>query len=245
MSPSLPSPDSPLWLVELQALLLSTTELDEFLDQLAILTVQALPVDCSCGVTLQPNGRPLTVAASDGLARSVDEIQYEAGQGPCLAALHTGQLHHVPDISREERWPRFTSHAFAQGVRSILSVPLNVSGGTAGALNLYATQPQVYNEATQQQAEVFAGYMAGALGIALKLADQVQLSANLRAALASRAVIDQALGILMAQRRCDAQEAFEILRQAWNNRNVKVAAIAAAIVAGVSGRPPGPDSFQP
>ena len=112
-------------------------------DQLAIPTGQALPVDCSCGVILLPNGRPLTVAASDGLAGSVDEIQYQAGQGPRPAASHTGQLHHVPDISREKRWPRFASHGFAQGARRIVRPAERIRAGTAGALNLYATQPEV------------------------------------------------------------------------------------------------------
>jgi GAF domain-containing protein len=241
--PSLPSPEDSAWLVELQSLLLSTTELEDFLNRLATLTVQALPIPTSCGVTLQPNGRALTVAASDSLARSIDEIQYQAGEGPCLESLHTGQVHHISDMSREERWPRFTAHAFAQGVLSSLSVPLIALDGTAGALNLYSTRLDAYDATVRQQAQVFAGYMGGALGIALKLANQAKLSENLRAALASRAVIDQALGIIMAQQRCDAQAAFEILRRASNNRNVKLSAIAAAIVAQISERPPNFEAF--
>jgi AmiR/NasT family two-component response regulator len=64
------------------------------------------------------------------------------------------------------------------------------------------------------------------------------MSENLQHALASRAVIDQALGIIMGQNRCTADEAFDILRATSQNRNVKLRDVAAAMVAAVSGHPP-------
>jgi AmiR/NasT family two-component response regulator len=72
----------------------------------------------------------------------------------------------------------------------------------------------------------------------VRLAEHSEMSAHLQAALASRAVIDQALGIIMGQNRCTADEAFEVLRTASQNRNVKLRDIAADMVTSVSGQPP-------
>jgi AmiR/NasT family two-component response regulator len=56
-------------------------------------------------------------------------------------------------------------------------------------------------------------------------------------------VIDQAIGIVMAESRCDADQAFGTLRRASNNRNMKLRDLAAEIVLRVGGgpspRPPG------
>ncbi|MFY9774201.1 MAG: ANTAR domain-containing protein [Trebonia sp.] len=64
------------------------------------------------------------------------------------------------------------------------------------------------------------------------------LTDQLRASLASRSVIDQALGVIMTQQRCTATEAFDILRSASQNRNVKVREIADQIIASIAGQPP-------
>jgi AmiR/NasT family two-component response regulator len=75
-------------------------------------------------------------------------------------------------------------------------------------------------------------------------AEQTNLAAQMRAALTSRSVIDQALGIVMARQRRSAAEAFDILRRASQNRNVKFRDVAASIVTGVTGQPPRPPPFR-
>ena len=67
---------------------------------------------------------------------------------------------------------------------------------------------------------------------------------DMHSAMATRAVIDQALGILMAQQHCTPEVAFAILRRASQNRNVKLRDIAAAIVTSVSGEPPQPPVLE-
>jgi tryptophan 2,3-dioxygenase len=93
-----------------------------------------------------------------------------------------------------------------------------------------------------RRAEGFAGNASGAL--ALRLASYAALTDQLRSSLASRTVIDQALGVIMAQERCTHSRAFAILRAASQNRNVKLRHIAAAVVMGVSGEPPQPPQFE-
>ena len=73
--------------------------------------------------------------------------------------------------------------------------------------------------------------------LCLRAADQVELNADLRAALVSRAVIDQAIGVVMAENRCSPEEAMAILRSAAGHRKVKLRVVAGTIVAGVTGSP--------
>jgi AmiR/NasT family two-component response regulator len=77
----------------------------------------------------------------------------------------------------------------------------------------------------------------------LTTAQQVELTEDLRQSLSSRAVIDQALGIIMGQHRCTASRAFEVLRLASQNRNRKLHDVAADIVTAVTGEPPEPPPF--
>ena len=114
-----------------------------------------------------------------------------------------------------------------------------------GGYNLYSMWPDAFAKDNREQLETFAANAAGAIAVAVKLADQTQMSEDLHEALASRAVIDQATGIIMAQQRCDAAAAFDILRRASQNRNVKLRDLAAEIVSQVGGKPPGPGHFRP
>ena len=245
MSSLPPSPDGHGWLSELQALLLDTDTLHGFLDRLAQLTAQALPEGSSCGVTVRQDSRPVTLAACDDLTLRIDQMQYDLGEGPCVDALSTGKVNYIPDTTTEVRWARFCQRAHDQGVYSCLALPLNSPTGLMGCYNFYSTRREGFAEEGRGQLEVYAGNAAGAVAVAMKLADQVQLSDNLHQALTSRAVIDRAIGIMMSQQRCDADAAFDLLRRASQNRNVKLRELAAEIVTAVSGRSPEPGAFQP
>ena len=184
----------------LQSLLLDSPSLDAFLTDVAKLAAAVVP-SASCGITARRDGRPLTVASSDARAEEVDEVQYGADEGPCLETLRTGAAVDVPDLSTDGRWPKYQPHALDHGVRSSLSLPLAVDGSTAGALNLYGYQPAAFDGAARQQVELFAAQAAAALTLVLRTIGLVEDRANLEQALISRTVIDQAVGILMAQQR--------------------------------------------
>ena len=231
-------------LLELQALLLDSGTLHSFLDRLAALTVQALPEGSSCGVTVRQNSREVTLAASDEQTRRIDQLQYDFGEGPCLETLATGMSHYIADTASEQRWPRFCPAAHEQGVRSCLGLPLSGPSGLMGCYNLYSIWRDTFTEDNRGQLEKFAANAAGAIAVAVKLADQTQMSDDLHTALASRAVIDQATGIVMAQQRCSAAGAFDVLWRASQNCNVKVRDLAAEIVSTVGGEPPQPGPFQ-
>jgi GAF domain-containing protein len=228
---------------ELQQLLLTTDDITDFLNRLTALTVEVLSGDLSCGITLRRDRRAITVASSDDRAAQVDEIQYGHDAGPCLRSLATGEPVVVDDLADDHRFGGYRLPALGHGIRSSISMPLHVGGGVVGALNVYATAPHAFGAHEQEIGARFADEASRALALALRMAEHSEMSVHLQNALASRAVIDQALGVVMGQNRCTADEAFEVLRTASQNRNVKLRDIAAEIVTAVSGQPP-PDTTR-
>jgi GAF domain-containing protein len=219
-------------LTELANLMVATPTMDGFLDDLARLATAVITPPASCGITLDQSNQPLTVASSDALAAHVDEIQYGHDLGPCLEAMRTGQIVVAADLGP------YPAYALSYGVHSSLSLPLTVNGHTRGALNLYAGTAHAFGPTEQQHAELFAGPASAALTVVTRQVHQVQLSEQLRDALATRAVIDQALGILMGHNSCDSDTAFAILRESSQHQNRKLHDVAADIVKTVSSNDP-------
>jgi GAF domain-containing protein len=218
--------------IALQELILSTRGMTEFLDELVQLAATG---HGSCAITVRLDERSRTVASSDALAARADEIQYAQGEGPCLEAIRTGAVVDAPDLATDDRWGNYRSYALAQGVQSVLSTPMGVDGQNFGALNLYSTEKGGFDDGARAQAERWAQQASGAVGVALRLAERTRHGQQLAEALTSRSIIDQAIGILMAQQRCSAGAAFEILRSASQGRNTKLRTIAADIVRAVGG----------
>jgi GAF domain-containing protein len=223
----------------LQSLLLNVEGVDTFLGELARLAADVVVPPASCGVTVRRDGRPLTAASSDARAERVDQVQYGFGEGPCLHTLSSGEVVDVSDLERDDRWPRYRARALEEGVRSSLSLPLVVDGEPVGALNLYGFGVGVL-VGERQSAQAFAAQAAAALTLLLRQTRLTEDTAQLEQALASRTTIDQALGILMAQQHCTADQAFALLRSHSQHNNRKLRDVAADIVARVSGAAPEP-----
>lgn len=226
--------DGSLDLAALQELLLRTQTLRDFLDELVVAAARSTAHHCGITVRGTNGGEDYTAASSNELVRRLDEAQYSEGQGPCLQSLETGLPVITTDLRTETRWGPYPAQALQLGAFSSLSYPLIAREVSIGALNLYSTEPVVPGVELQTQAAGLAGQMGGALALALRLAERDELISTLRVALRSRSGIDQAIGILMAQQRCDAPTAFDLLRSASQSRNVKLRDVAAQIVEGLS-----------
>src|SRR5690242_5696118 len=83
---------------ELHGALLSTQSVEQFLHEMAVMAAR-LAGGLSCGMTMQPSGRPVTVACSDQVAARVDEVQYELDDGPCLHAMRDGSVVRIEDTT--------------------------------------------------------------------------------------------------------------------------------------------------
>ncbi len=225
--------------VELQNLVLDGPDVAAFPQQLATLSAALVPLT-SCGVTIRRDHGVATTGSSDQFAMQLDEIQSACGQGPCLQALRTGQRVQVSDLAAEDRWPDYQIRALAAGVRSSVSLPLTVDGTSVGALNLYSRAPDSFDDSDIRRAESFTRQAATVLTLMLRLARQAEQEGQLLEALATRAVIDQAMGIVMAQRQISSVAAFGVLREASQNSNRKLSIIAAELIEATTGNPPLP-----
>ena len=224
---------------ELQNLILDRPDVTEFLHQLALLASAIVP-GTHCGITLRRDHELATVASSDAIAMHMDEVQYLGARGPCLEAMRRGERVDVPEMAEETRWGDYTAHGLAHGVHSAFSIPLTLEGATVGAVNLFSGTPHAFTEADVARTQAFTAQAATALSILLRHARQTALDDQLQEALATRAVIDQALGILMVTRKISSREAFDILRHTSQTTNRKVSDIAADLIQKLTGHAPEP-----
>jgi GAF domain-containing protein len=209
---------------------LGDTSLDGVLDHLSHLAKRTVAGAAEVSVTLSRGAGVYTAAFSGDLALALDETQYDQGHGPCLTALESGDVLIIEDMSADERWPEFTARAMEAGCHSSMSVGLPVHESVAGAMNMYGIKPGAFDDDAVVLGQTFAGYAAVALANADLYDTQASLAHHLQAALASRAVIEQAKGIVMGDRHCTPEQAFQILAKVSQDTNRKLRDVAQALV---------------
>jgi GAF domain-containing protein len=216
---------------ELARVVLVDRALDEVLTEIVQIARRAIPGSEASSITLIREDRGFTAAFDGQIAMDADELQYERGYGPCLDAGRSGALFVVQDMQSEDRWPDYAAHVAELGVRSSLSVPLPFQGATIGALNNYSLHAGAFGEVDVTIGEEVAAFVAIAVGNAEAAARATDDVANMRRAMASRAVIEQAKGILMERYKITAEQAFTLLTHASQRSNVKLRDVAEELTA--------------
>lgn len=196
------------------------------LDRIAHLARDMVARVSHVGITILDGDTPSTAAASDPESLTLDEAQYNLGDGPCLTAHRENQPIEILSMAEDERWPSFGEVALEHGVHGSLSMPLTVEGESIGALNMYAVAPGPFDDVDRQKVVSFAEQASIALANALSFHRVNEVTEQLREALQTRDVIGQAKGVLMARHRITADEAFQRLRIASQHQNRKLRAIA-------------------
>jgi GAF domain-containing protein len=217
----------------LQALSLHVIDrqsIEDTLDQVARLARDGIQAADYAAVTTLRDGVPETTVATDPMLALIDQVQYDLDTGPCLDAYRTGEVLRIEDTADEERWPKFAEAAADRGIRAMLSLPLMTEREGIGALNLYSETARSFGPADQQTALRFSEPAAVLLANAQMFWEARKLADNLGAALESRAIIEQAKGILMALQGVDADGAFDIMRRASQRENRKLREIAQRLV---------------
>lgn len=220
------------------SLVVDLTGVEDYLQQLVDLAADVVVPPAAVGITWVRDGEPGTVLSSSDVASYVDELQYSAGDGPCLHAQRTGDKVEMADLDEDTRWPAWRGRARDKDIGSVLATPLTIDGDRAGCLNLYGFTANAFSEDEVRRVDIFAAQIATALTMARRLEAHERHVLEADAALRTRAVIDQAVGIIMAQQRCTAEEGMRLLRAHSSNANRKLRDIAAEIVERTSGAPP-------
>jgi hypothetical protein len=233
-------PAGPLGLqfARLTSALLNAETVQDVLEQVVEATVSVATQADVVSVTLRsPDGRFHTPIATHSVAQLLDERQYELGEGPCVAAaLNNGPGFAAwPERSRADSpWPAFSRAARELGIEAVLSLsllPMPDHPRLSGALNLYARSPHALDTVDKDVILLLATHASLALATTEAVTSAKLREAELHRAIDSRDVIGQAKGVLMGRRGISAEEAFDILRSASQNLNVKLAEIAEIVAA--------------
>jgi GAF domain-containing protein len=228
---------------QLGMIVLGEQPLPQILERVVHLACEMLPGTAEASITLLTDDEPATLAFTGEVAIALDERQYLEESGPCLTCARSGQTITVPDITCENRWPGYAEQARGYGVLSSLSVPL-VQRTIAGALNYYLRDPGEFDPATIDTAETFAGHAAVAVANAHLYEATAALAEQMRQAMASRAVIEQAKGIIMRDRGCSSDEAFGALVHLSQTTHVKLRDLAQLLVEQVAEGSMSPESSE-
>jgi anti-anti-sigma factor len=164
-------------------------------------------------VSLQRDGRLVTVAASDQAISDVDSEQYANGEGPCVDASLEGRWFHMQSVDEEHRWPAFVPKAREHGINAILASPLIAGGQPVGALNVYSRTAGAFGAEEQKLASLVADEASVILTSAGWGTSTAAVAGRRTAVLRARQVIAQAIGVVMEREGISEEGAFTILRR--------------------------------
>jgi GAF domain-containing protein len=217
-------------LISLSRLLTGHQPLRDTLTRIAEFAVHAIPGADGAGLTMLEADHPQTVVATADFVQRVDDVQYGIGEGPCLMAVATGRTQVAGSLGGEARWPRFGPRVGRLGVHSALSLPLLLGDRVLGAMNVYAYEKNAFGPEAVRVGEAYSGPAAVSVHNAQILAQSQRLAEQLQDALSTRAVIDQAMGVIRSRTGCSAAEARDRLMETSRHQGRKVSLVAQSLV---------------
>jgi hypothetical protein len=179
---------------------------------------------------LRRGGRVDTVAASDKTAARIDELERALGEGPCLDAIDDDEpdQHICSDLAEGSKWPALARKILDEtSVRGMAGFRLRQGGQRVGALNVFSDTTGSLTDHSLDQAIMLTAFAS----VTLAALERGEEATTLRRGLESNREIGKAVGLLMAMHDIDDDRAFEMLAKVSQEMNVKVAEVAAQVVA--------------
>ena len=170
------------------------------------------------------------VAVSDERMGQLEELQVRHQEGPCIAAFDDKALVGVQDLAEDRRWPDFSDAAVTQGIRAVLASPLPYNQDAVGVVAVVSEDRQPWSAEAELALLSFTDLAALLIASMMISQQQSELATQLQSALNSRAVIEQAKGVLMGQQGLTAHAAYEQLRAQARAQRRKLVAVSAELV---------------
>jgi len=220
--------------VKLADTLVDDYDIIDVLDQLVGYCVELLAADAAGLLLVDSRGTLRVVAASSEDANLMELLQLEADEGPCMECFGSGLPVSVTDLGdTTSRWPRFVAAVAQRGAfRSVHALPLRLRGETIGAMNLFHRQPGPLPEADLALGQALADVATIGILSERSIRRGEVLSEQLQTALTSRAIIEQAKGVLAQHGDLSMHAAFDRLRSYARNRNKRLSEVARQVVEG-------------
>ena len=217
-------------LVELSQYFVGDKTMLDTLHRVATLAVEAIEPAAYAGLTMLIDGELMTSVFTDPEAPEIDRAQYDTGEGPCLDAFRTGEIHRITSTEADGPWPAFRAACRARGIQSTASFPMLIDDVRHGALNMYSTKVDAFGAEELRTGRTFAAQAGAVVAYARSYWNARQLSDHLEAALVHRAEIEQAKGIIIATTGVSPDAAFEVLVQQSQHENRKLRDVATDLV---------------
>ncbi|MBW8801462.1 MAG: GAF and ANTAR domain-containing protein [Streptomyces sp.] len=217
-------------LASLSGLVLTAADDAAALHEVVGVAERVIPTCDGVSATMREHGTATSSAASNPWAEELDTLQVVVQEGPCLNCMREGAIMRVPDLERDGRFPTYGPQAAESGAAATLSVPLMADGRTVGALNFYSRKQDAFDNDDVAVCMLVAAHAELGLQAAHAYLSSQSLATQLQGALSSRVVIEQAKGVLMAQRGCDSDTAFASLVELSQRSNRKLREIAELVV---------------
>jgi len=179
---------------------------------------------------VQRSGRIFTAAASDDVAKHIDDLERELGEGPCLEAIDESEedQHLCSDLTTGSQWPRLAARILAEtDVKGMAGFRLHQDGRKVAALNVFSDTAGGLDGAALDQASMLSAFAS----VTLAALDRGEEASTLRRGLESNREIGKAIGLLMAMHKIGDDQAFEMLAKVSQEMNIKVADVAAQVIA--------------
>jgi len=211
--------------VVLAGFVLGEMTIADTLSRLVSVTCEAVVRADMVGITRRLEGQMRTAVFSDDEMPAIDSVQYKTGVGPSVEAFRNRRSYRIESTTDDRTWPAFSALAAAHGIVSTLSYPLAAHDETLGAFNLYS-RAGMFSAHDEGIGQVLATQAA----IALAHWHACVRSKQLEEAMRSRAVIEQAKGVLMARGGVSPDDGFQILVRASSRENRRLRHVAEDIV---------------
>lgn len=183
----------------------------------------------------QPGAGRLQVLAATGVGALLTPVTTGQLWGPSLLVAAGEEPIVTTELWQDPRWPHLTlqavcaqlpeeHHEVVSRVRGVAAVPGVWDDAGVVVVSAYLDRP-----ADQNTLAVLTRYerlVASAVTIADVATRSTAEGERVLDALASRALIEQAKGAIMTLRRCDAEQAWSVLRRASQQFNIKLRELA-------------------
>jgi transcriptional regulator with GAF, ATPase, and Fis domain len=187
----------------------------------------------SAGVMLHDQRNSLQViASSDERGRTLELMELQNKEGPCLDAYRTSQPVQAAGSEAIARWPAFATHARSVGYQAFTALPLRLRDETIGALNMFIGEPTPLDESALDDAQALADIATIGLLNERAVREARLVAEQLQHALTSRVVLEQAKGVLAVKLDCDVDEAFGLMRGYARNHNRRLGDVSREVVEG-------------
>jgi GAF domain-containing protein len=172
----------------------------------------------------------LNAAVSDERMRHLEELQVRHQEGPCIDAFDDKELVRAEDLTQEPRWPSFSKHAVARGIGAVLASPIPYNQDAIGVVAVASEDRRPWSAEAELALLAFTDLAALLIATMLMGEQQTELATQLQSALNTRAIIEQAKGVLIGQQGLTAHAAYAQLRAQARAERRKLAIVSAELV---------------